>query len=106
MHLQKKKTYLLSRTTLTTISTQVEERVCQDVTSEECTAVKERICDEVLEEECNVLEEEVSCNCSFVFCVLYVVIVVFVVTVVTVAFVCVVLCIMCTILEEEVSRTS
>ena len=39
---------------------QVEERVCQDVTSEECTTVKERICDEVIEEQCSVLEEEVS----------------------------------------------
>ena len=49
--------YLSSRST---ISTQVKERVCQDVTSEECTTVKERICDEVLEEECTVQEEEVG----------------------------------------------
>ena len=49
--------YLSSRST---ISTQVKERVCQDVTSEECTTVKERICDEVFEEECTVQEEEVG----------------------------------------------
>ena len=45
--------------TSSSISSQVEERECQDVTSEECTTVKERICDEVLEEECTVQEEEV-----------------------------------------------
>ena len=52
LHLRKKRIFIGY--------TQVEERVCQDVTSEDCMTVKERICDEVFEEECTVQEEEVG----------------------------------------------